>query len=560
MTTKPKNDDYKIQLLDYAKFLANERLRAKGKLFDDVEPVYVIYARKSTKGKDRQERSIPDQILDCQKVVKTLGITPVKIFREEESAKTAGRRSLFSEMISGIKDGKYNSIISWHPDRLARNMKDAGEIIDLLDRGLIVDLKFAQYTFVRDANGIMTLGIQFVLAKQYSDNLSASSSRGSINIAREGKSPTHKPKYGYILKDSYFRPDGNNFKLLQQAFNLVLDGNGLAFVSNYLNENNFGYKGKKMNMTKQKLSGVLKDPFYAGVYLYGTEVIDLLEADPMFEPMVTSVDFLELRRRLKDTYSFRKRVTKVKLFSKMVYCGYCGNVMSPGVSRSGGKSSNRYLTLRCSKKECPGHFDKAIKRGLRGKVLVDFILDLIGTGFEVDKTAYEEYKKEVNIGLLTYRESCLEQLKSIRRQITENKEIKERKTNALANAKGELIDELNQQIDGISIKVSGLKEKEKELQGAIITVDHHLQTESITYENFLNFFKNIGNLVKNSDNQYLVDKIIRMVFLNFTIEDQKVTKYSLNTMFSKYVKIPSVLPSREYRIRTCNLTHPMRAR
>lgn len=195
-------EDYKQQLFEYARFLANNKLMEKGKLVEGIKPVYVIYARKSTKGKDRQERSIKDQISDCQKIVKDLKIRPVKIFKEMESAKTSGKRNKFKEMIEGIKSGRYNSIIAWHPDRLARNMKEAGEIIDLLDRGKIVSLKFATYTFIRDANGIMTLGIQFVLAKQYSDNLSASSTRGSVNIAREGKAPLWKPKYGYKVNDA----------------------------------------------------------------------------------------------------------------------------------------------------------------------------------------------------------------------------------------------------------------------------------------------------------------------------------------------------------------------
>jgi len=63
-------------------------------------------------------------------------------------------------------------------------------------------------------------------------------------------------------------------------------------------------------------------------------------------------------------------------------------------------------------------------------------------------------------------------------------------------------------------------------------------------ENILNFFKNLGNMVKNSDSQFLVDKIIRMVFLNFEIKNKKVTNSRLNPFFEQYVKIPSVLFSR----------------
>ncbi len=76
----------------------------------------------------------------------------------------------------------------------------------------------------------------------------------------------------------------------------------------------------------------------------------------------------------------------------MVFCGYCGFSMSPGTPTSGGIGKNRYLTLRCSQKTCQSRFDK--KRGLRGKVIFDYILQLLGSGLEVDKTAYNAYKDE----------------------------------------------------------------------------------------------------------------------------------------------------------------------
>ncbi|PIP32458.1 hypothetical protein COY59_02470 [Candidatus Gottesmanbacteria bacterium CG_4_10_14_0_8_um_filter_37_24] len=228
---------------------------------------------------------------------------------------------------------------------LHRNMKDAGEIIDLLDRGIIVDLKFSQYTFVNDANGIMTLGIQFVLAKQYSDNLSAVSQRGSKNIAQKGRSPTNVPKYGYKMSEArYYKPDGDNFTLLQQAFKMALDRKPLEDIAEYLNKNNFTFREKQTKMTKQKLSDIFSNPFYAGVNVYGGEVIDMAEADHSFKPMVTPLDFLELRSILNKATSFRRtQELKVFLFSKMVNCGYCGNLMTPGRSRSSGKSHHRYL-------------------------------------------------------------------------------------------------------------------------------------------------------------------------------------------------------------------------
>lgn len=62
--------------------------------------------------------------------------------------------------------------MAWAPDRLARNMKEGGEIIDMLDEGIIKDLKFVNHSFTNDANGKMLLSIAFALDKRYTDDLS----------------------------------------------------------------------------------------------------------------------------------------------------------------------------------------------------------------------------------------------------------------------------------------------------------------------------------------------------------------------------------------------------
>lgn len=242
---------------------------------------------------------------------------------------------------------------------------------------------------------------------------------------------------------------------------MALDGVGLEGIADYINQNIFHYMDKKTLITKQKLSGIFQDPFYAGLYLYGTEIVDLRKVDTLFEPMVTEVDFLQLRRLLKDAYSFRRREIKVQLFSKMVYCGFCNHATSPGIPRSSGKSKNRYLTLRCSYKNCPSRHDKTIKKGVRGKVLVDYIVNFLNSGLEVDKKAYETYLNEAQEVLVEDRTNLVQEHKTASRQITDIKARIELKEDALANAKGKLIDKLNKTIEALEGEKEKLETREK---------------------------------------------------------------------------------------------------
>ncbi len=134
---------------------------------------YVIYARKSTDDPERQSKSIPDQIAECRLLAKRLGLRVVDSpIKESRSAKKPNNRPRFRELIKDIKKGKYDGIIAWNPDRLARNMLEGGEIIDMVDSETLKDLKFVTHHFTKDANGKMLLGMAFVLSKQYSDKLS----------------------------------------------------------------------------------------------------------------------------------------------------------------------------------------------------------------------------------------------------------------------------------------------------------------------------------------------------------------------------------------------------
>ena len=144
------------------------------------------------------------------------GLNVVAKLRESGSAKTSNNRPIFNKMLEDIKAGKFDGILAWHPDRLARNMLESGKIIDLLDNGIICDLKFPMVAFTSDASGKMLLGMMFVMSKQYSEHLSESVLRGVTSNLEQGKSGGQY-KWGYVRNDEgYYEPD-ENFGYIKQA-------------------------------------------------------------------------------------------------------------------------------------------------------------------------------------------------------------------------------------------------------------------------------------------------------------------------------------------------------
>ena len=90
---------------------------------------YFLYARKSTEDEERQVMSIEAQLAELADFAKRENLDIAERFIESKSAKKPGRE-FFNEMIQKIYESKEQvGILAWHPDRLARNSVDGGQVI-----------------------------------------------------------------------------------------------------------------------------------------------------------------------------------------------------------------------------------------------------------------------------------------------------------------------------------------------------------------------------------------------------------------------------------------------
>src|SRR3989338_9971913 len=113
-----------------------------------MDQKFFLYARKSTDVEDKQALSIEAQLTELRAFAKKENIFITKTIVEKKTAKVPGR-PLFNDMLNRIEKGEADGILSWHPDRLARNSVDGGRIIYLLDTGKLRALKFPQFWYER---------------------------------------------------------------------------------------------------------------------------------------------------------------------------------------------------------------------------------------------------------------------------------------------------------------------------------------------------------------------------------------------------------------------------
>lgn len=352
---------------------------------------YVIYLRKSTDDEQKQVRSIDDQRDECKALAERMGLDPEKIPIIEErlsarksstTAKPSKRRVQFDDMLQGFRTGKYHGLISWSPDRLSRNMKDAGEIIELVDEEYIQDLAFCTYQFENTPNGKMMLGILFATSKQYSDKLAVDVKRGTDGNIKDGKY-NGVVKKGYYIDAStgYFIPDEYNWNLLRIAVDMRLnEGKSNVEIALFLNDCKFSSRKTQddeyqlFNATKQKVAKIFEDSFYCGLYQYGDNLVNLMDLYS-FKPLITTDEYIMLNSDIakdfnKKTSVKTNRVSRLNygLLRNKVICDFCDVLMEfqhQPILR--GKNAGKMVVrFYCRNKECLRHNkDEQLKLGIK---------------------------------------------------------------------------------------------------------------------------------------------------------------------------------------------------
>lgn len=311
---------------------------------------YFIYCRKSSEAEDRQVLSIESQLTTLQR---TFGASPdieiAEVFEESFSAKSPGRK-LFGDMMRRIERGDADGIIAWAPDRLARNSIDGGQIVYLLDRGVIKDLKFATCTFENNPQGKFMLQIMFGQSKYYSDALSENVKRGNRTKIEKGWRPSQAP-LGYCndKETKTTVPDETHFPLIRKMYSLMLTGTYTTKQIAVVARDEWGF----VTPLKKRMGGkplenstvhrILTNPFYAGIIEW-----DGRKYPGKHAPVVTVDEFSRVREILRRPGVPRPQRHRFA-FTGMIRCGGCGLMVT--AEHKVKPSGRAYTYYHCSRRQ-----------------------------------------------------------------------------------------------------------------------------------------------------------------------------------------------------------------
>ena len=333
---------------------------------------YFLYARKSTDVEDKQVLSIEAQISELRDFAKQNNLNVIETFIEKQSAKIPGR-PIFNEMMKKIERGEADGILSWHPDRLARNSVDGGKIIYLVDCGRIVSLKFPQFWFEPTPQGKFMLSIAFGQSKYYVDSLSENTKRGLRQKVRRGEYPGIAP-VGYIndIRSKSIIVDRKKAKIIKQAFELYSKGDKrLEDIANFLAQSGIlSRHGNRIHKTRATF--ILSNPFYCGLFRHSKEL-----HEGNHKPIIAKKIFDKVQEVLNQRgRPHAKTKYEPQTFCGLMKCQTCGMSVTGEYRVKKQKNGNvhEYIYYHCTKK---GKYIKCDESCIRQKDLDKQISSLI---------------------------------------------------------------------------------------------------------------------------------------------------------------------------------------
>lgn len=290
---------------------------------------YCLYARKSTESEERQILSIDSQVKEMLLLAEKENLEVVAVKRESHSAKETSTRPIFNEIIEEIREGKYNSILTWAPDRISRNAGDLGKIVDLMDAGILREIRTYGQRFTNNPNEkflFMILGSQ---AKLENDNRGINVKRGLRTRVEMGLWPGVAP-VGYL-----------NQKLMDKKCQVILDPERAPIVRKIFEKMAYEkWSGRKIhhwlrfeinfktvgnhNLALSNIFRTIQNPFYHGVFEYPKKSGNWYQGK--HEPIVTKELFSQANEQLKRDNIVRG--SHEFAFTKIMVCGLCGSGIS----------------------------------------------------------------------------------------------------------------------------------------------------------------------------------------------------------------------------------------
>lgn len=313
---------------------------------------YVLYARKSTEGDEKQALSIDSQIKEMVQIAEREKLTVVEIRKESHSAKESSQRPVFEEIVKDIDTGIFNGIITWAPDRLSRNAGDLGKLVDRMDQKKLIQIKTFGQTFTNSPSDKFLLMILCSQAKLENDNKSINVKRGMRTRCEMGLWPAQPPTGYRKVNDRTAKCeveiDPDRADIIRQIFEKIsYEKWSVSKVHAWLRYDLNFQTQREHYLSLGNVFKIINNTFYYGRFEFPKGAGIWYEGK--HKPIISKELFDETKNSIKS--QIIKSQGKEFAFTKIMKCGVCGSGITADEKFkkliNGGV--NRHVYYRCTK-------------------------------------------------------------------------------------------------------------------------------------------------------------------------------------------------------------------
>jgi DNA invertase Pin-like site-specific DNA recombinase len=345
---------------------------------------YCLYARKSTENDEKQALSIDSQIKEMLSIAERDGLNVVEIKKESHSAKNSGERPVYNELIKGLKEDKFQGIITWATDRLSRNAGDLGILVDMMDRKSLAEIRTYNQVFANSPNDKFLLMILGSQAKLENDNRAINVVRGMKAKCEMGVRPCQTP-LGFLNDPIHVKGkkvitiDPIRAPHIKTMYEMSASGVPGRKILDWCET--VGFKTRKdKNLSLSGLFRLLSNSYYYGKFEWP------IGSDTWYDVDHEALIDKELFDRVQARFAKRPKFPPSKLefdYSGTMRCGECGSFIIAErkfkMLRKTGKQTMYvyYMCSRYTKRNCP-------QLPINEQVLIPQLVDLMD-GVNIDK-------------------------------------------------------------------------------------------------------------------------------------------------------------------------------
>lgn len=232
----------------------------------------IVYCRKSTDEKDKQQQSLTFQLSWCENFLSQKWLDAVDTIVVSESAKDVWR-SWFMRVMEYIEKGEADTIVCMYIDRLSRNPRDSGRVQDLLQKWKISQIITSTRIFTQEDSWIL-FSVESWFANEYILKIKKGIRDWYQQLMKEWRYYSHAPIW--YLNDKLTHTiivDPERSFYIPRLFELRLEGLSVKAIRDILHAE--GFRSKKWKRVSVPcLERALKNPFYYGWIEYEWEMFE----------------------------------------------------------------------------------------------------------------------------------------------------------------------------------------------------------------------------------------------------------------------------------------------